>query len=94
MSMMMCLVGFQFIVSVMFQALGKVIPALLTAMSRQILFLLPLILILPVFMQLDGIWLSFPIADALSFIFTLILFILQIKKIKKMDALAKKEDLA
>ena len=91
MSMVMCLVGFQFIVSVMFQALGKVIPALLTAMSRQILFLLPLILILPEFMQLDGIWLSFPIADALSFIFTLILFILQVKKIKKMVSLAKKE---
>ncbi|GAI09291.1 unnamed protein product, partial [marine sediment metagenome] len=69
------LIGFQMVGSVVFQALGKAVPTFVTATSRQILFLLPLVFILPKFLQLDGVWLSFPIADALSFILTLALFI-------------------
>ena len=83
------LIGFQMVGSVVFQALGKVVPTFLTATSRQILFLLPLIFILPNFLQLDGVWLSFPIADALSFILTLALFIPQIRALRKMDLPAK-----
>jgi len=79
------LIGFQMVGSVVFQALGKTVPTLLTATSRQILFLLPLIFILPKFLQLDGIWLSFPIADALSFILTLALFIPQIRALRSID---------
>ena len=83
------LIGFQMVGSVVFQALGKVLPTFLTASSRQILFLLPLVFILPKFLQLDGVWLSFPIADALSFILTLALFIPQIRALRKMDLLAQ-----
>ena len=83
------LIGFQMVGSVVFQALGKAVPTFVTATSRQILFLLPLIFILPRFFQLDGIWLSFPIADALSFILTLALFIPQIRELQSMDLLAK-----
>jgi len=83
------LIGFQMVGSVVFQALGKAVPTFLTATSRQILFLLPLVFILPKFLQLDGIWLSFPIADALSFILTLALFIPQIRALRKMDLPAK-----
>ena len=83
------LIGFQMVGSVVFQALGKAVPTFLTATSRQILFLLPLIFILPKFLQLDGVWLSFPIADALSFILTLALFIPQIRALRSMDLPAK-----
>jgi len=83
------LIGFQMVGSVVFQALGKAVPTFVTATSRQILFLLPLVFILPNFLQLDGVWLSFPIADALSFILTLALFIPQIRALRKMDLPAK-----
>ncbi len=83
------LIGFQMVGSVVFQALGKAVPTFVTATSRQILFLLPLVFILPRFLQLDGIWLSFPIADALSFILTLALFIPQIRALRSMDLPAK-----
>jgi len=84
------LIGFQMVGSVVFQAIGKAVPTLLTATSRQILFLLPLVFILPRFWQLDGILLSFPIADALSFILTLALFIPQIRELKSADLLAER----
>jgi Na+-driven multidrug efflux pump len=83
------LIGFQMVGSVVFQALGKAVPTFVTATSRQILFLLPLVFILPKFLQLDGIWLSFPIADALSFILTLAFFIPQIRELRSMELLAK-----
>lgn len=79
------LIGFQMVGSVVFQATGKAVATFLTAASRGILFLLPLIFILPMFWQLDGIWLSFPIADALSFILTLALLIPQIKALRNMN---------
>lgn len=83
------LIGFQMVGSVVFQALGKAVPTFVTATSRQILFLLPLVFILPRFLQLDGIWLSFPIADVLSFILTLAFFIPQIRELRSMELLAK-----
>lgn len=49
-----------------FQAIGKSLPALLLTMTKQGFFLVPLVLILPHFFQVDGIWYSFPIADVLS----------------------------
>jgi len=87
------LIGFQIVVSVVFQALGKAVPTFLTATSRQILFLLPLIFILPHFWQIEGIWLSFPIADGLSFILTLVLLIPQIRILKKAESSGRSEPL-
>ncbi|MFC2011917.1 MATE family efflux transporter [Chloroflexota bacterium] len=80
------LIGFQMIGSVVFQAIGKAVQTFLTATARQILFLLPLIYILPNFLGLDGIWYSIPIADGLSFLLTLALFIPQIREFKKAEA--------
>jgi putative MATE family efflux protein len=79
------LIGFQMTGMVVFQALGKAIPTFLATTSRQILFLFPLLFILPKFWQLDGIWLSVPVADALAFVLTLVLFIFQIRKLKRAD---------
>ncbi|MBI2851160.1 MAG: MATE family efflux transporter [Chloroflexi bacterium] len=83
------LMGFQFVASTIFQALGKKLPTFLTSISRQILFLLPLMLVLPRFWQLDGVWLSFPIADALSFVMTLVFFLREIRELKSPDFAAK-----
>ncbi|WP_245612693.1 MATE family efflux transporter [Kosmotoga pacifica] len=76
------LIGFQVIGAGMFQALGKGLPALILSMARQILFLIPIVLILPYFFGLNGIWASFPIADALAFIVTFVLFLKEMKVFK------------
>ncbi len=60
------LIALQLIGSAYFQAIGKAKPALFLALSKQGFFLIPLILILPKFMGLNGIWISFPIADMLA----------------------------
>ncbi|WP_415372470.1 MATE family efflux transporter [Patiriisocius sp. Uisw_047] len=49
-----------------FQAIGRVIPALLLNLTKQGFFLIPLILILPHYYGVFGVWISFPIADVLS----------------------------
>ncbi len=57
------LIGIQLIGASYFQAIGKAFPALMLSLSKQGFFLIPLILILPRFFGIDGIWYSFPIAD-------------------------------
>lgn len=53
-----------------FQAIGKAVPALLLSLTKQGFFLIPLILVLPQFFGVWGVWISFPIADVLSTILT------------------------
>lgn len=57
------LIGVQIVGAAFFQSVGKAVPSLILGMTRQIIFLIPLVLILPHFLGLDGVWLSFPGAD-------------------------------
>jgi putative MATE family efflux protein len=79
-------VGFMMVGSTIFQAIGKATQSFITAIARPALFVIPLIFILPQFWQLDGIWYSFPIADALTALLTLLLLIPQIMQLRRMDA--------
>jgi Na+-driven multidrug efflux pump len=72
-------IGFQMIAMNLFQALGMARYALFTSLARQVLFLIPMILILPLMFGLTGIWLSFPLADIVSFIVTFILVFFTVK---------------
>ncbi len=56
----------QLIGSGYYQAIGKALPALLLALTKQGFCLIPLLFILPNFWELDGVWYAFPIADALT----------------------------
>lgn len=67
------IVGFQMIATNFFQSLGMVKKSIILSLSRQILFLLPLLYILPTWMGADGVWASFPISDTLSTILTIFL---------------------
>ena len=60
----------QLIGAAYFQAIGKAIPALILTLMRQIIFFIPLLYILPPFFGELGIWLGFPIADALAAVVT------------------------
>lgn len=67
------LLAFSLIGSAYFQAVGKPKPALLLALSKQGLFLIPLVFFMPLFFGIDGIWYAFPLADtgaaAISYIY-------------------------
>ena len=63
-------VGFQIISTNFFQSLGMVNKSIILSLSRQLLFLLPLLYLLPNWYGADGVWASFPIADALSVLMT------------------------
>ena len=67
------IVGFQMIGTNFFQCLGMVKKSIILSLSRQLLFLLPLIYSLPLWMGSNGVWMSFPISDLLSAMLTAIL---------------------
>ncbi len=79
------IVGFQMIGAAYFQALGKALSAFILALSRQILFLFPFLVILPRFFGLDGIWFSFPLADFFSFLVTLIMVLPEWRRITSLS---------
>lgn len=64
------IIAIQLIGAAYFQAAGKAIPALLLTLTKQGFFLIPLVLILPNFFGIFGVWISFPIADVLSTLVT------------------------
>ena len=64
------IIAIQLIGAAYFQAAGKAIPALLLTLTKQGFFLIPLILILPNYYGVFGIWISFPIADILATLVT------------------------
>ena len=67
------LVGFQMVSSSFFQCLGMVNKAILLSMSRQLLFLIPCIYVLPLLWGNIGVWASFPISDFAAFVISAIL---------------------
>lgn len=83
------LVGFGITTSTFFQCLGMVKKSIFLSLSRQLIFLLPLIYSLPMWFQEKGVWMSFPIADMLSVVVSLV-FVLRL--FKKFDKLKDGQD--
>ena len=79
------IVGFQMIGTNFFQCLGMVKKSVILSLSRQILFLLPLLYALPLWHGASGVWMSFPISDALSALLTAILLRRLFKKFNKLQ---------
>jgi putative MATE family efflux protein len=67
---MLPVVGFQVVSASYFQAVGKPKQALVLNLSRQLIILIPALLILPRFFGLDGVWASLPTADLTSSLLT------------------------
>ena len=70
MTLVFPIVGFQMIATNFFQSLGMVRKSVILSLSRQILFLLPLLYILPQYLGAKGVWISFPIADFIATVMT------------------------
>jgi len=83
------IVGFQMISTNFFQCLGMVNKSILLSLSRQLLFLLPLLYLLPIWYGSDGVWYSFPISDTIA---TILTFILIGRLFKKFSTLKDGDD--
>ena len=85
MNMALPLVGFQMVTTNFFQSLGMVHKSIFLSLSRQLLFLVPLIYFLPVFFGHKGVWMSFPIADSISIILSAVLLLMLFRKFRLLN---------
>lgn len=69
--LLMPIIGFQIVTSSFFQSIGMVKVSIFLSLSRQVLFLIPMILFLPNIYGLRGVWMATPFADFISAMFTL-----------------------
>jgi putative MATE family efflux protein len=76
------LIGFQIVSSHYFQAVGKPTYAMLLMLSRQVFFLVPALLVLPLFFGLDGVWASLPAADFASSVLTAFYLFFELRRLK------------
>lgn len=82
---MLPLVGFQVVSWAYFQAVGKPKQAMILTLSKQIVLIIPLIIILPKYFGLDGIWIAAPVADFLSACIAGTLLFLEAKRLKHLE---------
>ena len=76
------LIGFQMVSNNFFQSVGLAKKALFLSTNRQLLFLIPFLLILPEYYGTDGVWWSMPIADGIAAVVALVMVLIEIRKIK------------
>ncbi|MBR3951483.1 MAG: MATE family efflux transporter [Bacteroidaceae bacterium] len=62
-----CFIGGQIVISNFFQSIGKAKVSIFLSLSRQLIFLIPALLILPNFYGIDGVWASLPLSDIIAF---------------------------
>ncbi len=77
------IIGFQMVVTNFFQCIGKVKISIFLSLSRQLLFLLPLLATLPLFFGVDGVWYSLPASDLTAAIVAAIIMQAYMKKFKR-----------
>ena len=88
----MPLVGFQIVSSSFFQSIGFAAKSLIQSLSRQLIFLVPGIILLPRLWGLDGLWIAMPVSDVLAFILSLLLLIYQLRQLKRMESTRNESD--
>lgn len=77
------MVGFQIVSTNFFQSLGMAGKAIFLSLTRQIIFMIPLIYLLPPLFGLKGVWFAFPISDTVATLVTIGMLIFQIRHIRR-----------
>lgn len=77
--------GIQAAITLFLTSIGRAFQGAVLSLVRQIISLLPLLIILPYFMGVDGIMFAFPIADLVAFIVSVVILKKEMKKIPKKD---------
>jgi Na+-driven multidrug efflux pump len=86
-TLMMPIVGFQIVSASYFQAVGKPKVAMLLMLSRQLLILVPAVLVLPHFFGLNGVWAALPTSDLASSLLTGVCLLLELRHLRDRHAL-------
>ena len=79
---MFLIIGAQMVITNFFQSIGKAKISIFLSLSRQLIFLVPLIAVLPHYMGLNGVWLAMPLSDAIAAIMAYTMIFIYIKKLK------------
>jgi putative MATE family efflux protein len=82
-SKMMWIIGISVVGSVFIQSIGKAKVSLVLSLLRQVLLLIPFLIILPRFFGLNGVWMAQPIADTVSFVVTSLVLVGEIRRQRK-----------
>ena len=77
------IIGFTIVVTNFFQCIGVVKKSIFLSLSRQLIFLIPAVIMLPKFMGVDGVMWSFPVSDVVATLTAAVLFWQEMKKSKK-----------
>ena len=77
------LTSFQIVTGIFLQAIGQPVKAAIVSLTRQIIFFIPAVLILPHFLGVEGVLWAAPVGDGLSFLVALILIAFEMKKLNK-----------
>lgn len=85
------IVGFQIVGANYFQAVGKPVQSTILSLSRQVLIFIPLLLILPKFMGIDGAWITAPIADVLAVTITTVFLYYEMRNKSNKKVIAVEE---
>lgn len=85
MNVMFPIIGFQIISTNLFQCLGMVKKSVFLSLSRQLIFLLPALYLLPLAFGIEGVWFSYPASDVLAFTCTVILIIRLIRQLERSE---------
>lgn len=88
---MLPVVGAQVISSNYFQSIGKAKISMFLSLLRQVILLIPCLIILPKIFGLTGVWLAGAVADGLSSLITLIIFFMSVRKLKDKEEIVEKE---
>ncbi|MEG2332818.1 MAG: MATE family efflux transporter [Bacteroides sp.] len=73
-------VGAQIVISNFFQSIGKAKVSIFLSLSRQMVYLLPCVLLLPQHFGLNGVWMSMPVSDGLAFVTAAVSLMIYFKK--------------
>ena len=79
----MPIVGYQMVITNFFQSIGMAKISILLSLSRQLLMLLPLLLILPSMFGVTGVWMSMPLSDTLSALLAGVMMMKYMKRFKR-----------
>ena len=77
------IIGFQMVTSNFFQSIGMASKAIFLSLTRQMLFLLPALIILPHFFGAAGVWYSMPVSDLLASLVAMVMLVSQFRKFKR-----------
>lgn len=76
------IVGFQMVVSNFFQSIGMANKAIFLSLSRQVVFLIPCLVVVPLFFDIQGVWMALPISDGISTVVSVVMMVGLIRKFK------------